>query len=149
MRFFKPSIRPIFKTKNFSFSSQTATLSDVGPMASHLKTRSVLRFRGPDTLKLLHAVLTNDVRRFGNPIGDEKSSLVTPNVPVSSARSMYAAMLTPQGRFLFDMFLYEAPRVDEKLDPNGSSSGSGHGDVELLADVDCSVLDELVETLKK
>lgn len=82
-------------------------------------------------------------------MGDEKSSLVTPNLPASSARSLYAALLTPQGRFLYDMFLYEPPRTDEKLDPSGSRPGPEQDEVVLLADVDCSVLDELVETLKK
>ncbi|KAI3710971.1 hypothetical protein L2E82_40771 [Cichorium intybus] len=150
MKFSKPSIqfiRPIFKINHLS--SQKLHLDDVGPMASLLKTRSVVRFRGPDTIKFLQGLLTNDIRKFGEPVGDEKSSLVTPNVPASSARSMYAAMLTPQGRFLYDMFLYEPPRTDEKLDRSGSRPGPEYDEVELLADVDCSVLDELVETLKK
>ncbi|KAK1438705.1 hypothetical protein QVD17_04515 [Tagetes erecta] len=154
MKFFKPSnsirfLKPIFKIHRFS--SQKPNLHDAGPMASLLKTRSVLRFRGPDTIKFLQGLLTNDVRRFGDPVGDEKSSLVTPNVPASSSRSLYAAMLTPQGRFLYDMFLYEPPRTDEKLDPSGSGPGSGseQDDIVLLADVDCSVSDELIDTLKK
>ncbi|XP_071692383.1 putative transferase At4g12130, mitochondrial [Rutidosis leptorrhynchoides] len=150
MKLFKPSIRslkPIFKINHFS--SQKPHLDDVGPMASLLKTRSVVRFRGPDTIKFLQGLLTNDVRRFGEPVGDEKSTLVTPNVPASSARSIYAALLTPQGRFFCDMFLYEAPRSDEKLDPSGSRPGPDPDNVVLLADVDSSVLDELLETLKK
>lgn len=120
-------------------------------MASLLKTRSVVRFRGPDTIKFLQGLLTNDIRKFHEPVGDEKSSLVTPNLPASSARSLYAAMLTPQGRFLYDMFLYEPPRSDEKLDPSGSRPGTEpkQDEVELLADVDSSVLDELVDALKK
>ncbi|GKC90513.1 hypothetical protein Tco_1151162, partial [Tanacetum coccineum] len=69
---------------------------------------------------------------------------VTPNVPASSARSLYAAMLNPQGRFL-----YEEPRVEERIDPSGSEPGSGRDDVVLLADVDSSVLDELVDTFNK
>lgn len=150
MKFSKPSIgslKPIFKIRHFS--SQKRQLDDVGPMASLLKTRSVVRFRGPDTIKFLQGLLTNDVRKFCEPVGDEKSSLLSPNLPASSARSLYAAMLTPQGRFLYDLFLYEPPRTDEKLDPSGSGPGPEQDEVELLADVDCSVLDELVETLKK
>ncbi|GKB65268.1 hypothetical protein Tco_0921454 [Tanacetum coccineum] len=69
---------------------------------------------------------------------------VTPNVPASSARSLYAAMLNHQGRFL-----YEAPRVEDRIDPSGSGPGSGRDDVVLLADVDSSVLDELVDTFNK
>uniref|UniRef100_A0A0D3B886 Aminomethyltransferase folate-binding domain-containing protein n=1 Tax=Brassica oleracea var. oleracea TaxID=109376 RepID=A0A0D3B886_BRAOL len=112
-------------------------LEDAGPMASRLRSRSVVRFSGPDTIKFLQGLLTNDVRRFG-----EKSSTVpTPNMPSVSTPPMYAALLTPQGRFLYDFFLYRPTRPDEKLDRTGS--------VELFADVDVSVLDELLETLKK
>ncbi|GJY27591.1 putative transferase, mitochondrial, partial [Tanacetum coccineum] len=132
--------QPIFRTYS------TTTLLDVGPMASRLKTRSVVRFSGPDTLKFLQGLITNDVRRFGDSVGDEKASLVTPNVPASSVTSLYAAMLNPQGRFLYDLFLYEGPRVEERIDESGSGPGSGDDGVVLLADVDASVLDELVDT---
>ncbi|GKA02218.1 putative transferase, mitochondrial [Tanacetum coccineum] len=135
--------QPIFRTYS------TTTLHDVGPMASRLKTRSVVRFSGPDTLKFLQGLITNDVRRFGDSVGDEKASLVTPNVPASSVRSLYAAMLNPQGRFLYDLFLYEATRVEERIDESGSGPGSGDDGVVLLADVDASVLDELVDTFNK
>ncbi|KAK9053176.1 hypothetical protein SSX86_029808 [Deinandra increscens subsp. villosa] len=148
----KPSsvvFRSLKKINHFSYSSSLSRLHDAGPMASLLKTRSVVRFRGPDTIKFLQGLLTNDVRRFG----DEKSSLVSPNVPASSARSVYAAMLTAQGRFLYDMFLYQPPRTHQKLDHTGSGPQpqphQDDGDVVLLADVDSSVLDELLETFKK
>ncbi|CAH1424611.1 unnamed protein product [Lactuca virosa] len=118
MKIFKssiPSLKPNFKIKYFS-SSPKPQPDNVSPMASLLKTRSVIRFRGPDTIKFLQGLLTNDVRRF-----------------------------------LYDLFLYNPPRPDEKLDPIGSGSRPRleQDEVELLADVDCSVLDELVETLKK
>ncbi|XP_071702916.1 putative transferase At4g12130, mitochondrial [Rutidosis leptorrhynchoides] len=132
-----PSLKSIFKINHFS--SQRPHLDDVGPMASLLKTRSVIRFRGPDTVKFLQGLLTNDIRRFG---------VISPNVPACS-RSIYAALLTPQGRFFCDMFLYEAPSTHEKLDQSGSKSGPDPDNVVLLADVDYSVLDELLETLKK
>ena len=62
----------------------------------------------------------------------------------------YAALLTPQGRFLYDLFLYRPPRPEEKLDRTGSGPGRGSCEsVEILADVDRSVLDELLATLKK
>lgn len=63
---------------------------------------------------------------------------------------MYAALLTPQGRFLYDLFLYRPPRPEEKLDRTGSGPGNGSGgSVEILADVDNSISDELLATLKK
>ncbi|XP_038876818.1 putative transferase At4g12130, mitochondrial [Benincasa hispida] len=121
-----------------------------GPMAAHLKSRSVIRFRGPDTVKFLHGLLTNDVRRFGEPPSDKTSSLPTPNLAPVSVLPMYAAMLTPQGRFLYDFFLYRPPRPEEKLDRTGSGPGPASDEpVELMADVDSSVLDELLVTLKK
>lgn len=63
---------------------------------------------------------------------------------------MYAALLTPQGRFLYDLFLYRPPRAEEKLDRTGSGPGrASGGSVEILADVDGSILDELLATFKK
>lgn len=63
---------------------------------------------------------------------------------------MYAALLSPQGRFLYDLFLYRRPRAGEKLAKTGSGPGSDSGSpVELFADVDAAVLDELLLTLKK
>ncbi|TXG51070.1 hypothetical protein EZV62_023594 [Acer yangbiense] len=126
---------------------------NVGPMASLLKSRSVVRFSGPDTIKFLQGLLTNDVRKFGEPAGESEkvSTLPTPNLPYESASPVYAALLTPQGRFLYDLFLYSPPKPEEKLDRSGSGPGSGPGDasVEVFADVDASVLDELLQTLKK
>ncbi|TYK19475.1 putative transferase [Cucumis melo var. makuwa] len=119
-------------------------------MASRLNSRSVIRFRGPDTVKFLHGLLTNDVRRFGEPPSDKTSSLPTPNLAPVTVTPMYAAMLTPQGRFLYDLFLYRPPKPDEKLNRTGSGPGPASDDsVELMADVDSSVLDELLVRLKK
>ncbi|KAF3561654.1 hypothetical protein DY000_02015434 [Brassica cretica] len=129
-----------------------SSLEDAGPMASKLKSRSVVRFSGPDTVKFLQGLLTNDVRRFGESTGEKSSTVPTPNMPSVSTPPMYAALLTPQGRFLYDFFLYSPTRPDEKLDRTGSGPGSDpgrDGSVELFADVDVSVLDELLETLKK
>ncbi|XP_038687320.1 putative transferase At4g12130, mitochondrial isoform X2 [Tripterygium wilfordii] len=120
------------------------------PVASLLKSRSVIRFSGPDTIKFLQGLLTNDVRRFEEPVGDETTYLVAPNVPTRYTPPMYAALLTPQGRFLYDLFLYRPPRPQEKLDRTGSGPGSDqNGTFELFADVDSSVLDELLQTFKR
>ncbi|KAG9132472.1 hypothetical protein Leryth_008400 [Lithospermum erythrorhizon] len=101
-------------------------------MSSLLKTRSVVRFSGPDTVKFLQGLITNDVNRLVEP----------PQTTATSAyhKPVYAATLTAQGRFLYDMFIY---RPDQKL------SGPEPGPLELFADVDGSVLDELLVTLKK
>lgn len=82
---------------------------------------------------------------------DEKTStLAAPNLSSVSERPMYAALLTPQGRFLYDFFLYTPPRPDSKLDRTGSAPGPDPDEgVEVFADVDASVLDELLSTLKK
>ncbi|KAL4585933.1 hypothetical protein LXL04_010560 [Taraxacum kok-saghyz] len=103
MKVSKSSIQSLnLNLKVNHLSSEKRQVEDVGPMASLLKTRSVVRFSGPDTIKFLQCLLTNDIRKFS----DEKSSLVTRNVPAS----LYTAMLTPQGRFLYDMFLYQPPQ---------------------------------------
>ncbi|XVE57746.1 hypothetical protein DITRI_Ditri04bG0114500 [Diplodiscus trichospermus] len=125
-------------------------LQNDGPLCSHLKSRSVIRFSGPDTIKFLQGLLSNDVRRFGEAPRENNSPIPTPNVASVVVQPLYAALLTPQGRFLYNLFLYRPPRTWEKLDRTGSGPGRGSdGSVEILADVDRSFLDELLATLKK
>jgi tRNA-modifying protein YgfZ len=59
----------------------------------HLASRGVVRVSGPDAATLLNGLLTNDVNRATNH------------------SAIYAAMLTPQGKYLFDMFVL-APEPD-------------------------------------
>ncbi|GMH09495.1 hypothetical protein Nepgr_011336 [Nepenthes gracilis] len=141
--------RALHFTPSKLFSSQGSHLESVGPMASQLRSRSVIRLRGPDTVKFLQGLLTNDVRRFEEPVGEGGSYLPTPNVPVAASPPMYASMLTPQGRFLYDFFLYRPSRPDEKLNRNGSGPGQKPEEFELFADIDASVGDELLQSLKK
>ncbi|KAL4188261.1 hypothetical protein AMTRI_Chr09g43220 [Amborella trichopoda] len=131
------------------------TLRDVdGPLACLLKNRGVIRFDGPDTIKFLQGLLTNDVRSlaFQNGQGEIKSSSVpTPNQLLKYAPPVYSALLTPQGRFLYDLVLYRPPLPSEKLDRTGSGPGasSSSQSTPLFADVDASLLDELLDCLKK
>lgn len=67
----------------------------------------------------------------------------------ASVSPLYAALLTPQGRFLYDMFLYRLPQPDEKLDESGAGPGSGSDEVDLFADVDSDVADEVLECFNK
>lgn len=64
-------------------------------MVSLPKLRPVIRFQGPDTLKFLQGLVTNDVHMFGEPISEKTAKLPAPNVPVVSALPVYAALLTP------------------------------------------------------
>lgn len=100
-------------------------------------------------MKFLQGILTNDVRMFEEPTEEKKTTLATPNMPFGIIPPVYAAVLTPQGRFLYDMFLYRPPQSDEKLDRTASGPGPKPDEMELLADVDASVMDELLETLMK
>jgi tRNA-modifying protein YgfZ len=59
----------------------------------HLASRGVVRVSGPDAATFLNGLLTNDVTR------------------ATSKTAIYAAMLTPQGKYLFDMFVL-APEPD-------------------------------------
>ncbi|KAA3460214.1 Glycine cleavage T-protein family [Gossypium australe] len=142
-----------FRSSLLSHHRCLHSLQNAGPLCSHLKSRSVIRFSGPDTIKFLQGLLSNDVRRFGEPPREENSPIPTPNVASVVVPPMYAALLTPQGRFLYDLFLYRPPRPEEKLDRTGSGPGNGSGgsggSVEILADVDNSISDELLATLKK
>ncbi|KAF5478422.1 hypothetical protein F2P56_004982 [Juglans regia] len=150
MHRFKSSLRyPKFAAYSF-VSKRFSHLETTGSLASLLGSRSVVRFRGPDTLKFLQGLLTNDVRRFGEPLGERTSTFPTPNLPAMSVPPMYAALLTPQGRFLYDLFLYVPPRPEAKLDRNGSGPGSNSDEsFQLFADVDATVLDELLQTFRK
>ncbi|MCD7466922.1 hypothetical protein HAX54_004024 [Datura stramonium] len=146
LQFFKPNSSII---NSYICFSRQSHLENAGPMATLLKTRSVIRFTGPETVKFLQGLVTNDVRRLEDPQADDRTTLATSNVPFVSVPPVYAALLTPQGRFLYDMFLYRPPRADEKLDRTGSGPGPDSGELELFADVDASELDELLQTLKK
>ncbi|KAI9076662.1 hypothetical protein K1719_041427 [Acacia pycnantha] len=149
-RSFACSCRTFHHTSSKQFPDHKTHFEHAGPLLSLLKSRSVIRFRGPDTLKFLQGLLTNDVRRFGEPVGEKTANLPTPNVPVASVPPVYAALLTPQGRFLYDLFLYKPPRSEMKLDKTGSGPGTDPDEpFDLFADVDASVLDELLEALKK
>lgn len=137
----------LFNRQTLNFFS--THLEDVGPVASRLKSRTVIRVAGPDSVKFLQGLLTNDVRKFGEPVAEKVSTLATVNMPTVGTPPIYAAMLTPQGRFLYDFFLYRPPRPDEKLDRTGSGPGPTTKEVELYADVDGSVVDELIGILKR
>lgn len=55
-----------------------------------LNNRSFLTLEGPDRFKFLQGLITNDINK------------------VSEENCLYAALLTPQGRFLHDFFIYQA-----------------------------------------
>lgn len=55
--------------------------------AAILETRGLLALAGPDRLRFLQGLVTNDV------------------MPVAPDRAVHAALLTPQGKVLFDLFL--------------------------------------------
>ncbi|CAL9106431.1 unnamed protein product [Musa textilis] len=129
-----------------------------GPLCCCLESRSVVRFRGPDTIKFLQGLLTNDVLPLDAQLlptgggGDSHTSYIpTPNLNHRSAPPIYTTLLTPQGRFLYDFFLYRRPRADEKLNRTGSGPGSEEPEepFTLLADVDAAVMDELLDCFKK
>ncbi|XP_057477815.1 putative transferase At4g12130, mitochondrial [Actinidia eriantha] len=160
MHRFKPSLQfpksisysyltTLHRKTSRQFSTHRTHLDNAGPMASVLRTRAVIRFRGPDAVKFLQGLVTNDVRKFGETMGESTSTVPTPNLPSVSPSPVYAAMLTPQGRFLYDFFIYGPARPDQKLDGSGSGPGPAPDDLELYADVDGSVLDEILATLKK
>ncbi len=56
-------------------------------------TREILEVTGPDRVKFLQGLVTNDVNRL------------------AGAGILYAALLTPQGKYLADFFLVDAPEA--------------------------------------
>ncbi|BBH03210.1 Glycine cleavage T-protein family [Prunus dulcis] len=98
MHRFKLSLRfPKSISSSYRAIHDKTQFDNAGPVASVLKSRAVVRFRGPDTVKFLQGLLTNDVRRFGEAVGEKTSTLPTPNLPTASEAPMYAALLTPRG----------------------------------------------------
>jgi hypothetical protein len=63
----------------------------MNPSAAFLADRGVVRVEGEDAPGLLQGLVTNDV--VGLPVGEAR----------------YAALLTPQGKILFDFFVVRAP----------------------------------------
>jgi folate-binding protein YgfZ len=61
------------------------------PKSAHLKSRAVLRLRGPDAMPFLQGLITQDV------------------TPVSEGKPLFTAFLTPQGKYLFDFFVVPTP----------------------------------------
>jgi transferase CAF17, mitochondrial len=107
-------------------------------LTARLASRAVVRFAGPDAPRFLHSLLTNDLlaaapQRYG---------------------PAYAALLTPQGRFLYDLFLYCPPPRSQMLDRAGSAPQTGEAEEEgepgeVLADVDAEEVDELLACCKR
>src|SRR6476661_7977882 len=56
---------------------------------AHLKDRAVIAVAGPEARSFLQGLITNDVEKL------------------EPGRGLYAALLTPQGKILFDFFLVE------------------------------------------
>ncbi|MCB1884425.1 MAG: folate-binding protein YgfZ [Geminicoccaceae bacterium] len=81
------------------------------PRFSLLNERAVLRLAGPDARGLLQGLVTNDVGRL------------------APDRALYAMLLTPQGRYLFDFILF------------------ADGDDAVLLDTEAARLDDLVRRL--
>ncbi len=65
--------------------------------AVHLKSRSLIKLQGADTLPLLQGLITNDVAHF------------------ESRPAIYALFLNNQGRVLWDTLLYHCPAQGEHL----------------------------------
>lgn len=62
-------------------------------MKAALNDRAILAVSGPEARDLLQGLITNDIHKL------------TPDAP------LYAALLTPQGKILFDFLLYERDHV--------------------------------------
>nr|CAB3466885.1 unnamed protein product [Digitaria exilis] len=88
-------------------------------LACRLGSRAVVRFAGPEAVSFLHSLLTNDLLSAFAAAGASAPQRYapTPNAPARGpAAPAYAALLTPQGRFLYDLFLYRPPPPSQMLD---------------------------------
>lgn len=129
-----------------------------GVLACRLASRAVVRFAGPEAARFLHSLLTNDLLSAFSAAGASSPQRYapTPNAPARGpAAPAYAALLTPQGRFLYDLFLYRPPPRSQMLDRTGSAPETGEAPEghphpqEVLADVDAAEVDDLVACFKR
>ncbi|CAN6166469.1 unnamed protein product [Urochloa humidicola] len=143
-----------------SLHTSPPSAGDPSVLACRLASRAVVRFRGPEALRFLHSLLTNDLLSGAFSAGGAASPqryAPTPNAPARGpAPPAYAALLTPQGRFLYDLFLYRPPPRSQMLDRTGSAPETGErppgeeGEPqEVLADVDAAEVDELLACFKR
>lgn len=77
-----------------------------------LENRAVIKISGEDAKSFLQGLITNDVEKA---VGEQ---------------AVYSAMLTPQGKYLFDFFIYDS------------------GDGSLLVDCEAARKDEFIKKLK-
>ncbi|KAL2653049.1 hypothetical protein R1flu_021177 [Riccia fluitans] len=130
-------------------SSGRKPLSGGEPYFTQVKSRGVISLRGPDVFKFLQGLVTNDVTRLEKGPGVALPT-PSPTTPAFIVPPIYTALLNPQGRFLYDLFLYRPARAIEKLDRSGSGPGNENNGVPyLVADVDVAEIDELVSLLKR
>ncbi|BBM98220.1 transferase CAF17, mitochondrial [Marchantia polymorpha subsp. ruderalis] len=130
-------------------SSGRTPLSDRGPYFTQVKSRGVISLDGPDVFKFLQGLITNDVHRLE---GIPESAVPTPSptTPVAMTPPMYTALLSPQGRFLYDLVLYRPTQSVERLDRSGSGPDTeGNGVPALVADVDTAEVDNIISHLKR
>ena len=118
------------------------------PYASKLSSRGVVRFQGPDTFRFLQGLVSNDLKRLEQEPPPSEVALPTINRPSALCPPIYAALLSPQGRFLFDLVFYHPPRPSHVLDRTGAGPGAS-SPRPIYCDVDVSVLDELFNHIKK
>lgn len=97
---------------------QGIKLEETSSVSCRLTSRAVIKIHGPDAIKFLQGLLTNDVKRILS----------------QTSPSIYNAVLTSQGRFLYDLFVYRPLLPREDL---------------FYADVGVDVVDELLDSFKR
>lgn len=148
LQWLRSGASPVGLRRYSSHEEEGSSIRERGPYASRLKSRGVVRVEGEDTFRFLQGLISNDLRRLQQEPPPSEAALPTPNQPVARAEPLYAALLNPQGRFLFDVFLYRPPNPTHRLDRTGSAPGN-EGSLSLLCDVDAATVDEFVDHLKK
>src|SRR5690606_41140680 len=87
-------------TRTRSLSRKSGNMN--GLVASILPERGILRVSGPQARPFLQGLVTNNVEH------------------VSPERAVYAALLTPQGKFLFDFIIADGGNASLLLDCDGA-----------------------------
>ncbi|KAL5226077.1 hypothetical protein ABZP36_012716 [Zizania latifolia] len=145
-----PLARRLLAPRRAGAPLHTSPPAAPGVLACRLASRAVVRFAGPEAARFLRSLLTNDL----------PSSSPPRYAPAPAPPPAYAALLTPQGRLLYDLFLYRPTPRSQMLDRTGSAPQTGEKPKEdrdgqdeepgeVLADVDAAEVDDLLACFKR
>ncbi len=98
-------------------------------IATILKDRAVFEVKGADARRFLHGIITNSMEK------------------AREGEALHAGLLTPQGKLLFDFFIYAPPRSNGSQSAAASERPESEEETRFLFDCPEALKDELIKRL--